>query len=211
MAKINQTKIEAMCANVNSAGTTYVTNMQNSIPKFTNAFNENWVANDARALAGEIVTCVTDMQTKVTETFGKISEIINTNISNFNSEYQESCSFEGFSVGSAEVKIELNEKLDDGSTGTADNAVLDSIKIPMEEIKTHISTLFSTVANEVVDAGFSAAENTAIQNLIADLKTQFNQSANNVYTSLSDRIAEEKKGKQNVDDTNVSNLTIASE
>lgn len=203
MAAMDQAKLNNMCSRINNSAQSYVSNVNASVKELESKFNELWVSNSSKELAGEITECVSSLADEIIRVFSQKNESISLAVKNFNSQEQESISYSGFSFGKPNSTITVNATLPNGKVGVADGADLDSINVPMTTMISKIDSNLDEIKNAVSSSdAFDSNEQEGLNTSINRIKTNFNNSMNELKNSLASRMSGEISSRQELDRAN---------
>lgn len=203
MAAMDQAKLNNMCSRINNSAQSYVSNVNASVKELESKFNELWVSNSSKELAGEITECVSSLADEIIRVFSQKNESISLAVRNFNSQEQESISYSGFSFGKPNSTISVNATLPNGKVGVADGADLDSINVPMTTMINKIDSNLDEIKNAVSSSdAFDSNEQEGLNTSINRIKTNFNNSMNELKNSLANRMSGEISSRQELDRAN---------
>lgn len=208
MAAMDQGKLTNMCNSINNEASVYVSNVSTQVTSMVDTFNQNWVSNSAQTLANEISECLSSLADSIQRTFSDKNEAIRVSVQNFNQTEDESISYSGFSFGKPNVSLQLNGTLPNGKKGVADGADLDTINQPMKMLIDKVSASLDQIRSTVSSAdAFDNAEQQALTNSINTIKNNFVEKMTELKSSLQNRMSSEISTRDNLDKTNIENLS----
>lgn len=208
MAAMDSAKLQNMCNAINNFSNDYVTKFTNSVKEITNVFNTNWVSNSSRELVKEISDCLDSLAQEITHTFSVKNDEISKAVKNFAMIEQESIYYPGFSFAKPSSAITLNNALPNGKTGVADNANLDTINAPMQNMVASINDILDGILRTVTAAdAFSDAEQQALARSIQNIRTAFNNEMDELKKSLETRMNEEIETRNKLNAANAGLLS----
>lgn len=205
MAAMDQTKLDNMCNSISSLAGEYQESMIAEKDKVQENFNTYWVSKASKELAKEISDCLTDLVTKIDERFSAKNEDIRAAVNNFNLVEQEDINYKGFSMGTPNVEMSLNNALPNGKVGVAENAEIADIKL--SDLETAVCGILDNIKSTVQSAdAFDNAEQEALSQGVESLKKLFTDAMIELTKSLETRMNGEIALREKLATANIGGL-----
>lgn len=207
MAAMDQQKLNSMCTLINNSAEKYVNCVSTQVKNLLDAFNNNWVSNSSQTLATEIQDCLSSLATAVTSTFSSKNSDIKNSVTNFNAVENENIVYNGFSFGTPNISLTLNNALPSGKIGVADGADLNAINAPMTSLVSEVTEVLGEVKKAVVNSdAFSQSEQSALTTAVDKINSAFGTSMTELKETLATRMSGEIEARAQLDNANLSNL-----
>jgi len=208
MAAMDQDKLNAMVASINTCATNYLSSVNTQVSSLLETFNASWVSPAAQTLATEISGCLSNLADSITNTFAAQNEAIAVSVNNFNATEDTNISYSGFSFEKPTTDLTLNATLPSGKVGVADGADLNTINTPVMTLVANINSTLDNISSTVSGAdAFDAVEQGALTQAVNTIKTNFDTGMQELTTSLESRMSGEIEERDALNAANEANLS----